>query len=116
MNKVIYAARFFYYSPLPRCGSKIWLTLCLFIATSLVYGQYCLPNYQVTSCGSGDYISGVQFNTINNQNAVCPPVNANNTDYSGTFCTSVCPGASYQITITNNPNNGEYIAVCIDMN
>ena len=79
------------------------------------FGQYCLPNYQVGSCVTGDYIQGVLFNTINNQNAVCPPVNPNNTDYSSSFCTSVCPGSSYQITITNNPNNGEYMAVCIDL-
>ncbi len=116
MNKVIYVNRSFNFVARVRRSSKIWLTLILIIVAAFGYGQYCLPNYQVTSCGSGDYISGVQFNTINNQNAVCPPVNANNTDYSGTFCTSVCPGASYQITITNNPNNGEYIAVCIDMN
>ena len=116
MNRVIYTFRLFNITPLARCGSKIWLTFCVLMATGISYGQYCLPNYQVSSCGSGDYISGVQFNTINNQNAVCPPVNPNNTDYSGTYCTSVCPGASYQITITNNPNNGEYMAVCIDFN
>jgi len=116
MNKVIYAFRFLKFAPLTGHGLKTWFTLFLFFYAGIGYGQYCLPNYQVSSCGSGDYIAGVQFNTINNQNAVCPPVNPNNTDYSTTYCTSVCPGASYQITITNNPNNGEYIAVCIDFN
>lgn len=108
MNKANYALR----SLMP----KLWMALCLLAASGFSYGQYCLPAYQTASCTSGDYINGVQFNTINNQNTGCPAVTSNYIDYTNTICTSVCPGTSYTITITNNAANGEYMAVCIDLN
>ena len=119
MNKVIYDVALIG-APL-HFGNKIVyrksaFILLFLIATSLSYGQYCLPTYQAASCISGDFIGGVQFNTINNQNAGCPTTGTNYSDYTGSICTSVCPGSSYQITITNNANNGEYMAVCIDLN
>ena len=115
MNKVIYPEWFFNSITGVSGGLKTCLILCLFIITGFSYGQYCQPSYQVGSCITGDYIAGVQFNTINNQNATCPPIDPNYEDFSATYCTSVCPGASYQISITNNPNDGEYMAVCIDL-
>ena len=92
------------------------MLMFLLITAAAGYGQYCLPTYQTATCISGDYISGVQFNTINNQNTGCPGSGANYSDFTGSICTSVCPGSSYQITITNNATNGEYMAVCIDLN
>ena len=95
---------------------KSTMLVFLLIVGFAGFGQYCLPTYQTASCTSGDFISGVQFNTINNQNQGCPGSGANYSDFTGSICTNVCPGSSYQITITNNAANGEYMAVCIDLN
>jgi len=99
-----------------RYWRRALMAISFLISTGFTYGQYCLPNYQISACNSGDYVAGVIFNTINDPNVPCPQVNPNNIDSSAFFCTSVCPGASYQVTITNNPYNGEYMAVCIDFN
>lgn len=95
---------------------KLWMALCLLVACNFGYAQYCQPTYQSPSCTTGDFIDGVQFNTINNQNTGCPATTSNYIDYTGTICTSVCPGLSYPITITNGAFSGDYMAVCIDLN
>jgi hypothetical protein len=119
MDKVTYVVRFissFFNRASYRQYNKLMAATCLWIITGFSYGQYCLPTYQTPSCTSNDYINGVQFNTINNQNTGCPGLAPNYTDYSGSICTSVCPGSSYSITINCNATNGEYMAVCIDLN
>ena len=118
MNKVIYDVEFpdsHLCSGIKSNLRNIGCAMLLMVVSAFSYGQYCLPTYQTPSCTSGDYISGVQFNAINSQNNVCAGSGPNYGDYTGN-CTNVCPGSSYQITITNNANNGEYMAVCIDFN
>ena len=122
MTKVFYPAKYLYkflYLPCAHAfkfGHRLVLSSLLIVLALAASAQYCQPVYQTPSCTSGDYIDGVQFNTISNTGIGCPPSSPNYIDYTGSSCTAVCPGNSYQITITNNANQGEYMAVCIDLN
>ncbi len=80
----------------------------------IAHAQYCLPTYSV-ACTSGDYINGVQFNTINNQNTGCANPGTNYSNYTN-LNTSVLPGSSYIISLTPTPTWSQGFAVWIDYN
>lgn len=81
----------------------------------IVHAQYCLPTYGF-DCTSGDYIDGVQFNTISNLFTGCAnPSTSNYSNYTS-MSTSVLPGSSYTISLTPDPSWGQGFAVWIDFN
>lgn len=85
---------------------------CGFIG--LIQAQYCLPLYLI-ACTSGDYIDGVQFNTISNLGTGCANPGANYSNYTS-MSTNVMPSSSYTITLTPTPSWSQGFAVWIDYN
>lgn len=95
---------------------KISTFLFSILATSVMYGQYCLPTYN-SQCTSGDYINSVSVNTIVNTGTGCSnPGVSNYTDYTGAFSTTFFVDSTYSISVSPGPTWGQYFVAFIDFN
>ncbi len=93
---------------------RIATLLAVFMLSTLAFGQ-CYPTY-ANDCGSGDYIDGFTFNTINNVGTACgTPGPSNFTDYTA-LSTSVSQGITYPVTCSPGPTWDQYFVVFIDFN
>ncbi len=79
------------------------------------FPEYCIPEYSNSSCNSGDFISDVQFETINNIGSGCGTDGSNYSDFTN-LKTTVEDGNSYVLTIKCNPSYAQYFAGYIDWN
>ncbi len=77
--------------------------------------SYCFPTFSY-SCTSGDYISNVTLNTINNTSVCANTSTGNYSDYTS-MSTQLGAGQSYAVSVTNGyPYSSEYVGVYIDYN
>jgi len=90
---------------------------CLFLmlSYSLVNAQYCVPSYIAYGTADGDFLDGVEIGTISNVNSGSTGGPSYN-DYSGGYSTQLQSGGTYTMTLYNNPDYDEDVAVWIDYN
>ena len=74
---------------------------------------YCTPAYNISSCGSSDFIDGVQLNAISNTGTGCAISGSNYSDYT-TLSTVLAQGATYPITVTPTSAYSQSATVWID--
>ena len=87
------------------------LVLFLTITPLLSYSQYCEPN---ANCGFGDYIDGVEFNTISNTSTGGQNCDNGGYVFNSNMSTSVLQGSSHDITLTPSTAYPQGFAVWID--
>lgn len=91
-----------------------YLAGAIFLMTgSTVFGQYCTPTAGSNGCQYGDFIRGVSFGTINNQNTGCS--GSNYGDFTA-MSTTVDLGVTYTASVVLNDEFDQGIALFIDWN
>ncbi|PTX60211.1 putative secreted protein (Por secretion system target) [Kordia periserrulae] len=99
---------------------KTYSFLALLLCYSFMYAQYCVPPGGFTAPDpSGEHISRVQLNTMDNNQGISAPASGYN-DFTGSVTpTDLEVGTNYNITITKTWTGAmfnEAIAVWIDYN
>ena len=79
------------------------------------FPDYCIPEYDNSSCSTTDYIDDVVVETISNTSTGCATDGNNYSNY--TFIKTVLEeDTSYDLTVKPNPSYDQYFAAYIDWN